>query len=249
MIMHTVRYPTYNIIMRFFITEPISTEKDLVIADAGIGRQVTKVLRKKAGDEIIVLDGSGNECVVMIKENKKDVLVCEVLTCTKNSNEPAIPLVLYQSVLKKDKMEWVFEKGTEIGVSEFVPFLSEHSVKLGINPARAHKIAQEAAEQSRRGKIPTIADTMLFDAALAHAQASGYVTIIAHNIGAFANIRKCGEMTAKAKGINVFIGPEGGFSEDEIARASQSGFRVVSLGKRVLRAETAAIVACFSVIS
>ena len=234
--------------MRFFITQPIVIDKELVITDAGMCRQVAKVLRKKAGDEITVLDGSGNECVVLIKEMRKDVLVGEVLVCKKNDREPAIPLVLYQSVLKKDKMEWVFEKGTEIGVTEFVPFLSEHSVKLGVNAVRAHAIVREAAEQSQRGKIPGIAETMAFDAALERAQASGYVNIIAHNIGEFGDIREYAKTTAEEKGINVFIGPEGGFSEDEIARASQRGFHVVSLGDRVLRAETAAIVACFSLV-
>lgn len=239
----------YNIRMRFFITQPIVIDKELVIADAGMCRQVAKVLRKKAGDEITVLDGSGNECVVLIKEMRKDVLVCEVLACTKNENEPAVPLVLYQSVLKKDKMEWVFEKGTEIGVTEFVPIISEHSVKLGVNAVRANAIAREAAEQSQRGRIPTIAETVSFDAALERAQASGYANIIAHNIGEFGDIRDYAKASAEKKGINVFIGPEGGFSEDEVARASRRGFHGVSLGKRVLRAETAAIVACFSLIN
>lgn len=248
MIMRDAHYTVYNTYMRFFITQPIALDKDLVITDPGMCRQVTKVLRKKAGDEITVLDGSGNECVALIKEARKDALVCEVLACKKNENEPAIPLVLYQSVLKKDKMDWVFEKGTEIGASGFVPVLSEHSVKLGINHARARKIVQEAAEQSQRGKIPMIAEALSFDAALARATASGHVNIIAHNIGTFGDIREHQATKEGLKGINVFIGPEGGFSEDEIVRASQHGFHVVSLGSRVLRAETAAIVACFSLI-
>lgn len=248
MTMRDARYLGYNIRMRFFITQPIIIDKELVIADAGMCRQVAKVLRKKAGDEITVLDGSGNECVALIKEMRKDMLICEVLTCTKNKNEPAVPLVLYQSVLKKDNMEWVFEKGTEIGVTEFIPIISEYSVKQGVNMPRARKIAQEAAEQSQRGRIPEIAETMAFDAALERAQASGYVNIIAHNIGEFDDIRDYAKASAEKKGINVFIGPEGGFSEDEVARAFRRGFHGVSLGKRVLRAETAAIVACFSLV-
>lgn len=247
--MHNARCMAYNKDMRFFITQPINIDKELVISDAGIVRQVTKVLRKKAGDEVTMLDGSGNECVVMIKDIEKDVLICEVLACKMNENEPAVPLALYQSVLKKDKMEWVFEKGTEVGVSEFIPFLSEHSVKLGMNSARARKIVQEAAEQSQRGKIPFIAEPISFDAALARAQASGYANVIAHNVGEFGDIREYAKTNAEKKGINIFIGPEGGFSEDEIARASQCGFHVVSLGSRVLRAETAAIVACFSLVA
>lgn len=248
MTMRNARCTVYNVYMRFFIPQPIVLDKELVITDTGICRQVAKVLRKKAGDEITVLDGSGNECVALIKEIRKDALACEVLACKKNENEPTVPLTLYQSVLKKDKMDWVFEKGTEIGVAEFVPFISEHSVKLGVNGARARAIVREAAEQSQRGRIPEIADAVSFDAALERAQTSGYMNIIAHNVGEFGDIREYAKTNTEKKGVNVFIGPEGGFSEDEITRAERKGFRVVSLGRRVLRAETAAIVACFSLI-
>lgn len=249
MTMRDARCLVYNTFMRFFVSEPIMADKEYAVTDPGICRQAAKVLRKKTGDKIVLLDGSGKECVALIKEVKKDALVCAVLSCADNANEPHAPVALYQSVLKKDKMEWVFEKGTEVGVTGFVPVISEHSVKLGVNTVRARTIAREAAEQSHRGKIPTIGETMSFDDALRAAAASGRLNIIAHNIGEHRHIRDCCDAAEAGNGINVFIGPEGGFSEDEIARAESSGFRVVSLGRRVLRAETAAIVACFSLVS
>ena len=230
--------------MRFFIDQPISGGAKIVITDAGICHQLARVLRYTIGDTIIVLDGKGSEGEAVIQSITKNAVTVKIGACGKNTNESEYTVTLYQSVLKKDKMEWVFEKCTEIGVARFVPVLSEHSVKQGVNFIRARKIAQEAAEQSRRGIIPEINEISSFESAVKEAKESGAVCVLAHNIGEAEHLRDFARTHDLSGGVNVFVGPEGGFSDAEVAYASQNGFHIVSLGKRTLRAETAAIPAC-----
>ncbi|MBI5913305.1 16S rRNA (uracil(1498)-N(3))-methyltransferase [Candidatus Azambacteria bacterium] len=234
--------------MRFFIDRPITQGAEIAITDAGIRHQLARVLRYTAGDTMIVLDGKGNEGEAVIQSITKDAVTVKVGVYGRNKNEPEYAVALYQSILKKDKMEFVFEKCTEIGVSRFVPMLSEHSVKQGVNCVRARKIVREAAEQSRRGIIPEISEIRSFADAVQEAKKSGAMCVLAHNEGDTEHLGDFARTHDLSGGINAFIGPEGGFSDAEVAHASQNGFHVVSLGKRTLRAETAAIVASFAVV-
>lgn len=234
--------------MRFFINQPLKQKEEITLIDTGITHQFAHVLRLKAGDAVVLLDGEGNEGEAVIQSITKKSVTLAVGKCARNENEPKNTVTLYQSVLKKDKMEWVFEKCTEIGVSRFVPMLSEHSVKQGLNAARAQKIIREAAEQSRRGMIPEIDEICPFNDAIQKAKKNGAVRILAHNEGEAEHIMDFMRTHDLSGGVNVFIGPEGGFSDAEAAHAFQNGFHIVSLGKRTLRAETAAIAACFSVV-
>lgn len=234
--------------MRFFINQPIEQGKDITLTDAGITHQFAHVLRLKEGDAVVLLDGEGNEGDAVIQSITKKSVTLALGKRARNENEPLNAVTLYQSVVKKDKMEWVFEKCTEIGVSRFAPMLSEHSVKQGVNGVRAQKIIREAAEQSRRGMIPEIREISSFTDAVQEAKKNGAVCILAHNEGEAEQITDFARAYDLSGGVNVFIGPEGGFNDAEVAHASQNGFHIVSLGKRTLRAETAAIVACFSVV-
>lgn len=227
---------------RFFIEQEIR-EGELEVPDAALAHQLLRVLRKKPGDEIVLLDNSGRECVSVIQSITKGAVSVRVASSALSRGEPARFVALYQSIIKKDKMEWVFEKGTEAGVSRFVPVLSAHAVKLGVNAQRARKIIQEAAEQSGRGKVPTLAELMAFERAVSEAAASGAISVLAHNAGTYPDMQEV--LKEAAGGVNLFIGPEGGFGEEEVALAKKSGFIIVSLGPRTLRAETAAVVASF----
>lgn len=234
--------------MRFFINQPIKQGKEITLTDAGITHQFAHVLRLKEGDAVVLLDQKGNEGEAVIQSITKKIVTLAVGKCAQNENEPLNAVTLYQSVLKKDKMEFVFEKGTEAGVARFVPVLSERSVKQGVNFVRAQKIIREAAEQSRRGMIPEIGEICSFNDAIQKAKKNGAVCILAHNEGEAEHIMDFARTHDFSGGVNMFIGPEGGFSDAEAAHASQNGFHIVSLGKRTLRAETAAIVACFAVV-
>src|SRR3989344_4047145 len=119
---------------RFFVSQKISEGASAItLIDARVAHQVKNVLREKAGSEIVLLDGSGYEYLCLVSDLSKTEIELDVVEKKFNENEPKNSITLYQSIIKKDKMEWVFEKCTEIGVSGFVPVLSEHSVKLGVN--------------------------------------------------------------------------------------------------------------------
>ncbi|MBI3671578.1 16S rRNA (uracil(1498)-N(3))-methyltransferase [Candidatus Azambacteria bacterium] len=232
---------------RFFISEKIGElQNELVISDSDLIRQIGKVLRKKTGDKIFILDNSGFEFECEIRQASKKLILLKILKKEKNKNEPEVSISLYQSLLKKDKMEFVFEKCAEIGILNFHPMVSEHSVKLSFKSERAEKILKEAAEQSQRGVIPRLFETKKFKNAIGEI-GDDSLKIIFHekekNAEIFDFLMNNKEKIGKYKEISIFIGPEGGFSESEISLAKEKGFNVLSLGKRVLRAETAAIVA------
>lgn len=234
--------------MRFFIDQPLQGAETVFISNAAIVHQIMRVFRQKAGGEIALLDGSGIECIGVIDAVQATGVRVTKLACAHNPNEPKNEVTLYQSMLKKDKMEWVFEKCTEVGVSRFVPVLSAHSIKRGLDIKRARAIVKEAAEQSRRGKIPVVAEPVSFAQAQALAQKEKAQTFFAHNGEDLPELQDVFTRAIAVKKTHIWIGPEGGFSKEEVALAKQNGFSLVSLGLRPFRAETAAVVASFLVV-
>ena len=206
--------------IRFFISQKIGDASEITVSDKDIYHQIVRVLRRRKGDVVEMLDNSGFEYRCVIQNIGKSDLTLSMESKELNPAEPEIYVTLYQSLLKKDKMEWVFEKCAEIGVSRFVPVLSEHSVKLNFNMDRARKILKEAVSQ---------------------AKASGALNVFLHE--ASENILT--ELTSETKNINLFVGPEGGFSEGEANIVGENNFKIVSISRRVLRAETAAIAGSF----
>src|SRR3989344_2111566 len=227
---------------RFFIEQKINEgQAEIVISDIVLIHQIIKVLRKKIGEKILILDNSGFEYECEIRQAAKKLILLKILKRSENQNEPKIMVTLFQSLLKKQNMDFVFEKCTEVGVSMFIPIISERSVKLSFNMERTQKILKESAEQSQRGKIPEIFDMTFFQDAILQCKKSD-LNILFHEREKEKNIRKFvfadQERIKNAKGINIFIGPEGGFSEKEVSIAQEYDFEILSLGTRVLRAET-----------
>jgi 16S rRNA (uracil1498-N3)-methyltransferase len=202
----------------------------------------------KAGDTIVVLDDSGVEYEVTLTGVCLRQTVGRVTGQRPARGEPATELVLFQSLLAREKFEWVLQKGTEVGVAQFVPVLTERSLvrarrieeqKLD----RWRRIVTEAAEQSQRGRIPKIAPIVPFPEAVA--QLGGFDRrLIA---APFHKTVSLHEALQGAKGsevsIALMIGPEGGFTEEELALAQEKDAVPIGLGPRVLRTETAAVVA------
>lgn len=214
-----------------------------MIADKEIYHQIARVLRRREGDAVNLLDNSGFEYRCVIEIIGKNDLVLKIESGELNLVEPKTQITLYQSLLKKDKIEWVFEKCTEIGISRFAPVRSEHSIRLNINTVRARKVLKEAAEQCGRGKIPDLDDIAPYREAIAQAKTSGALNMLLHN-------QNTPEVTGNfdfpgAKNINLFVGPEGGFSAGEIDLAVENNFKIISISPRTLRAETAAIAGSF----
>ena len=221
-------------IHRFFIKQKIGDKKEIVISDSSLLNQWRNVFRFHSGDVVIFLDNSGFEYVSeMILLSKKESIL-KIIEKNKNDNIPKKDVTLFISLIKKDNVEWVLQKGTEIGVSCFVPIVSERSEKKNLNIERSEKIIIEAAEQSGRGELPRLYETLNFQDALEKFD----MPMIAFDPkekdfdkGYLDRLDKVG----------VLIGPEGGWTDRELELFEQKNIVVYSLGPQILRAETAYI--------
>jgi 16S rRNA (uracil1498-N3)-methyltransferase len=206
------------------------------IKDKDIISQISKVLRLKAGDQFILSDGKGEEAVAEISEMGKSSLSAVIIKKYKNQNDPETKAYLYCAILKRENFEIAVQKAVEAGIYEIVPIITERTIKTGLNMERLRKIIKEAAEQSGRGFVPRLHQAMNFKDVLEHAKLND-INILLDPRGK--------EMPVKAEKIGIFIGPEGGFSDNEVKFAEENKFEIASLGKLTLRAETAAIVASY----
>lgn len=235
---------------RFFINPEAISGNRVIVTDKEVVSQMTKVLRLKTGDDLILLDGSGKEYRTVIKSLSHSVIEGEVIEVFENRNEPEFKITLYQALCKKDKFEWILQKGTEVGISEFVPVVTERTEKLGLNIERAEKILKEAAEQSERGIIPKLVEIQTLDEAMKNKEAPtqgrspdkiiGSEKIILDKSGENIKALRLSLFTFR---LNVFVGPEGGWTEQELKTAKENGAKIISLGPRVLRTETAGMIA------
>ena len=227
---------------RFYLSQPLGEE--IVIGSVSTIKQMHNVFRYKEGDLVTIFNGEGLDITYKIKSISSSV--CELSKIESRSSILVDKkLTLYISVIKKDNVELVAQKATELGVSKIVPIISERSEKKGLNKERLEKIAIEASEQCGRGDIPVIDDIKSFDEALS-SRNTGALSIFAQmgglNISEKSFQGKLNLAKEKNSEINIWIGPEGGWSEKEIERFEKENMIGVSLGKTVLRAETAAIV-------
>jgi 16S rRNA (uracil1498-N3)-methyltransferase len=198
-----------------------------------------------------VLDNSGLEWQITLTEVEKNKVQGQITAQRPAQAEPKLQLTLYQATLKAEKFEWVLQKGTELGVSTFVPTICQRSVvrdplALAKKAPRWRQIIREAAEQSGRGRLPRLEEVHSFTAALEQAQAADLILV---------PWEEASEITlkqvlagAQVDQIALFIGPEGGFTHDEAHLAKAAGARLVTLGPRILRAETAGIAVCAAII-
>jgi 16S rRNA (uracil1498-N3)-methyltransferase len=203
-----------------------------------------KVLRLKEGDEILLCDGQDREYPARIVQKDKSNLTLSLGEGYALNSEPRTRITLYQGVPKAGKMEYLVQKGTEIGICRFVPFYSE---RCEVKPGKADKsqrygrVAYEAAKQSHRGAIPEVDNPVAFEGMLK--MLSGHSHVIAaweeeKALSIKVALRTCPD----ARDMAIVIGPEGGFSQRETQALAQVGARVVTLGPRILRTETAGAV-------
>ena len=220
------------------------SDKKIRVTDAEILNQLKNVLRFKAGSEIILCDGKIKEALCMITDLGKDFIDLEILEINENKSEPKKETVLYCSILKKENFELGVQKSVEVGVKRIVPIIASHTVKLGVKTDRLEKIIKEAAEQSGRGILPVLSGVLELEKALNEAKINDFNLFFDVSGEEFSEIK----VPPKSGKIGIFIGPEGGWSDEEIALAKKSGFQIASLGKLVLRAETAAIASIYSLL-
>ncbi len=222
---------------RFFIAPGMIEGGVIRIEDAALLHQLKDVLRFKPNDTVLFLDGTGKEYTAVIAELSPKFLRAEIAETRMNDHEPKLRITLYQSLCKKDKFEWIVEKGTEVGVAAFMPVQASRSEKLGLNRERVERILREAAEQSERGIVPTLGDTISFSEALDSAEGEKILLD-----GSGKSVRTF-DLRHSTDRLNLFVGPEGGWTPEELALAREKGAKIVSIGPRVLRTETAGMVA------
>jgi 16S rRNA (uracil1498-N3)-methyltransferase len=221
------------------------TQTSLRLFETELVRQVSLVLKLKPGEEIVLCDGKGKEAVVRLTTVEKKEVTGEVVERMKNTNEPTRHVVLYCAVLKRENFELVVQKATEVGVAEIVPLITRRTVKTGLKLERLRQIAKEAAEQSGRGVVPVVHEAIGFEEAIEQAKKLDQVFFLDMN-GSVIPLKT--GIQPKQKAIGLFVGPEGGWDPDEVAQAKRAGFTSASLGKLVLRAETAAVVGSYLLI-
>lgn len=204
------------------------------------------VMRNKPGDRIIVCNEDGYDYVCEIQEMNHYQIDCKLVEKSRSQGEPKTRITIAQSLVKGDKFEWIVQKGTEIGAGSFQPFRSVRSV-VKINAQKETKkrerwqrIAKEAAEQSHRGKIPKVEPVLSWTALLDEIEKFS-LALIAYEKGGIPLNQVMTE--SHAEEILLLIGPEGGFTEEEINEAHTRGAIPITLGPRILRTETAPLVA------
>ena len=226
------------------------TPKELIDGDVAkiLGddvKHIYKVLRIAEGEKVVLNNCEGLEYLAKVTDVNKQEVSLEIIEKLDLNNESEIKVFLFQGLPKADKMELVIQKCIEIGVDSIVPVKTEHTVvkldgKEEKKIARWNKIAESAAKQCGRGKIPVVENVMTFKQAVEKAKSLD-MAIIPYEKEE-KNTLKAVTKEFKGTSIGVFIGPEGGFSNDEIALAGENGITSVTLGKRILRTETAGLV-------
>lgn len=232
---------------RFFLT-PEQFNNTNIVVQGEIAHQLQRVLRLPIGAKVILLDGIGNQYPSEVASyNKTSAQLC-IIEKQPSEGEPNIQIQLFQALLKGEKFDFVLQKGTELGVSSFVPVLMERCISDAVNlnkVERWHKIVREAAEQSRRGILPLVAERLTPFAQVV-TQAEGDLKLLAWE-EATLPLKQVLYNAKSPASVNIIIGPEGGITPSEAALAQAHGFQSVSLGSRILRAETAgAIVAALT---
>ena len=211
--------------------------------------QVKDVLRMKVGEQLELLTGDGQVHEAKIIGLTKDRVACEVIASRAADGEPKIKITLAQGLPKGRKMDLIVEKCVELGVHRIIPLLTERSIGKEAKLDRWRKIAKEAAEQSRRAIVPDIKPPTKF-ADVLKLQAQFDLALIPWELEKECSLKKffTDNRITGYSDILIVIGPEGGFSQAEVAAAVKAGFVAVSLGPRILRTETAGLAALASIL-
>ena len=233
---------------RFFVDPDVFGRDTMVLS--GENAQHAKVLRLKEGEIILVCDGQGQECVCRVSQTAPET-VLSVEDRRSSVSEPVVDVSVYVAFPKADKLEHVIQKATELGAREIIAFPSSRCVSrpdeksLKKKLERWQKIALSAAQQSGRGRIPQVLVLNSFSAALSRAAQSDRALLFYENEDAYT-LKMALEGSYRT--VSLMVGPEGGLEEAEVSQAQEAGLKICSLGKRILRCETAPLCALSAVM-
>jgi 16S rRNA (uracil1498-N3)-methyltransferase len=247
---------------RFFVPPESITADQVVLNDPALTHQIGRVLRLRPGDRVLLLDGAGSAYTVVLTAVGREQTIGWVEQQDAAGGEPTTRLTLYVALLRAERFEWVLQKGTELGASLFVPVICAHSLPAervdARKLARWSRILREAAEQSCRGHLPTIIEPQSFINACAQAATAELAMLLWE--GRAPHLRETLRTRAglppdsppsadhrQPTTIALLSGPEGGITADELTTATEHGIIPVSLGSRILRAETAPIAAAAAI--
>ena len=235
---------------RFFVS-PEELQPDRVTL-TGENAKHAKVLRLKCGEEVLVCDGQGNECLCAVSDVSDGEIGLEVRQRRASEAEAAVRVSVYMAFPKADKLEHVIQKATELGAYEIVAFPSARCISkpdeksLGKKVERWQKIAASAAEQSGRGRIPQVLTLPSYKAALERAAEADKALLFYENER--ATTLRMALQSNPYQTVSLLTGPEGGLEEAEVKQAMDAGLSVCTLGKRILRCETAPLCALSAVM-
>lgn len=211
--------------------------------------QITRVLRLNMDDQVELLDNSGAAFFAVLENDQSGVLNARIISQNPVAAEPRLRLTLCFGLTRREKLEWILQKGTEIGVSIFQPFISSRTLvqkpdQTGGRRERWTSILREAAEQSGRGRVPELHAPLKITDTLSETKANSDLVLacwVGESLTGLGDLLV--DLRPRPRSLAIFTGPEGGFTPDEIDQMREMGVRLVSLGRRVLRMETAAILA------
>lgn len=233
---------------RFFVpVENISGEKICITGDDV--NHIRNVLRMRSGEKVVVSCGRGTDYFCAIESLETDRIILRVEQERQTETELPVRITLFQALPKKDKMEFVIQKAVELGASEIVPVMTKRCVvrldekKEAKRRERWQGIAEAAAKQSGRGVLPQIRPVADFAGALELAENMDTVLIPYELCGDMSESAAALERAVRGDSIGIFIGPEGGFERGEVEQAVGRGALPISLGRRILRTETAGLAA------
>ena len=234
---------------RFFVA-PESIDGQTVILPRDQAKHIENVLRLKNGEELIGFDGQGKEYILRLMGKRDGALTAEIISVTEQNTEAAFSITLVQGIAKGDKMDLIIQKAVEIGVKRIIPLMSENTVvrlpgeKAAKKVERWQTIAREACKQCRRNTVPQIDQAAGWDEVLpqtaGHAALMLYENEVHNNL---KNVLRSGQDWLPTAQLFLFVGPEGGFAPAEVKAAREAGVITVGLGPRILRTETAGLVA------
>lgn len=231
------RYP------RFF-SDNIDPDSDTIVIDSEDAKHITSVLRLKKGDKAIICDKNCTDYLCELESGDKNYAEFRIIESKRNSAEPDVEITLFQAVPKNDKLDFIVQKATELGVTRIVPFISKRCVSKPDSKSaekkvqRLQRICYEASKQCGRGIIPEVMPFTDFKSAV-NSIDNDTTALIFYECGG----EKIKNIDLSKKKIAIFIGSEGGFEKEEVEFAISKGFISAYLGERILRCETAPIAA------
>ena len=232
---------------RFYVDNEAIHGESIYITGSDVNH-IKNVLRMKPEDSLIISNGQGKEFNCIIKDISESKVLADIVSCEESLTELDTKIYLYQGLPKKDKMELIIQKAVELGVYEIIPVMMKRTiVKLEDKKKELKKlerwqqIAVSAAKQSNRGIIPKVHEVVSYKEALKLADNMDLVLLPYENAKGIDETKRVIAQCREKKSIGIFIGPEGGFDQSEIEEAIARDVNLITLGRRILRTETAGL--------